>query len=162
MRGIAFSRYKQFETSPDTIDKVQHRRLQYKLNWYSIRGSTHTWIQNFLQGRSQRVVSEGSQSSHILSSGVPQGTVLGPILFFLYTSMTSPTKPSIVQSVSLLMIASSTAASEPNAIPPFCKLTLILQPNGNSHLADEIDIVDHTWNMPPPYETPTHITIRRN
>ena len=67
------------------FDKVPHRRLQYKLNWYGIRGSTHTWIQNFLQGRSQRVVSEGSQSSsHPVLSGVPQGTVLGPILFLIY------------------------------------------------------------------------------
>ena len=50
------------------FDKVPHRRLQYKLDWYGIRGSTHNWIQHFLQGRSQRVVSEGSQSSPILSS----------------------------------------------------------------------------------------------
>ena len=67
------------------FDKVPHRRLQYKLNWYSIRGTTHAWIQNFLQGRSQRVVSEGTQSSsHPVLSGVPQGTVLGPILFLIY------------------------------------------------------------------------------
>ena len=67
------------------FDKVPHRRLQYKLDWYGIRGSTHNWIQHFLQGRSQRVVSEGSQSSpHPVLSGVPQGTVLGPILFLIY------------------------------------------------------------------------------
>ena len=56
------------------FDKVPHRRLQYKLDWYGIRGTTHNWIQHFLQGRSQRVVSEGSQSSHHpVLSGVPQG-----------------------------------------------------------------------------------------
>ena len=67
------------------FDKVPHRRLQYKLNWYGIRGYTHTWIHNFLQGRSQRVVSEGSQSSsHPVLCGVPQGTVLGPILSLIY------------------------------------------------------------------------------
>ena len=68
------------------FDKVPHRRLQYKLDWYGIRGSTHKWIQHFLQGRSQRVVSEGSQSSppHPVLSGVPKGTVLGPILFLIY------------------------------------------------------------------------------
>ena len=50
------------------FDKVPHRRPQYKLDWYGIRGSTHNWIQHFLQGISQRVVSEGSQSSPMLSS----------------------------------------------------------------------------------------------
>ena len=55
------------------FDKVPHRRRQYKLNWYGIRGTTHAWIQHFLQGRSQRVVSEGTQSSsHPVLSGVPQ------------------------------------------------------------------------------------------
>ena len=67
------------------FDKVPHRRLQYKLNWYGIRGTTHAWIQKCLQGRSQRVVSEGTQSSsHPALCGVPQGTVLGPILFLIY------------------------------------------------------------------------------
>ena len=50
------------------FDKVPHRRLQYKLNWYGIRGITHTWIQNVLQGRSQRVVSEGRNPPPIMSS----------------------------------------------------------------------------------------------
>ena len=67
------------------FDTVPHRRLQYKLNWYGIRGATHTCIQNVLQGRSQRVVSEGTQSSsHTVLSGVPQCTDLGPILFLIY------------------------------------------------------------------------------
>ena len=54
------------------FDKVPHRRLQYKLNWYGIRGSTHTCIQNCPQRRLQKVVSEVSQSStHPVLSGVP-------------------------------------------------------------------------------------------
>ena len=106
------------------FDKVPHIRLQYKLNWYGIRGSTHNWIQHVLQGRSQRVVSEGSQSSPILSSLVCPKVLFLARYYFLYTSTTSPTKPSIVQSVSLLMIASSTAASKPNAIPPFLQTDL--------------------------------------
>ena len=67
------------------FDKVPHRRLQYKLNLYGIRGTTHAWIQKKLQGISQRVASEGTQSSsHPVLSGVLQGTVLGPILFLIY------------------------------------------------------------------------------
>ena len=67
------------------FDKVPHIRLNYKLDWYGIRGNTREWILYFLSGRSQRVVLEGASSdSEPVVSGVPQGTVLGPVLFLLY------------------------------------------------------------------------------
>ena len=67
------------------FDKVPHRRLNYKLDWYGIRGNTREWILDFLSGRSQRVVLEGASSdSEPVVSGIPQGTVLGPVLFLLY------------------------------------------------------------------------------
>ena len=67
------------------FDVVPHQRLLHKLDHYRIRGSTLLWIQNFLTTRSQKVVVDGSFSdtAHV-GSGVPQGTVLDPILFLCY------------------------------------------------------------------------------
>jgi hypothetical protein len=67
------------------FDKVSHIRLLHKLKGFGIKGHTHAWIERFLMDRTQRVVVEGCHSDEAkVESGVPQGTVLGPILFLLY------------------------------------------------------------------------------
>ena len=64
------------------FDKVPHRRLVLKLEQYGIKGYLLLWIKNFLHDRQQRVTIGDSSSNWIpVTSGIPQGSVLGPIVF---------------------------------------------------------------------------------
>jgi len=67
------------------FDTVPHERLLVKLKHYGIDGPIHTWIRSFLCNRHMTVAIDGELShSTQVDSGVPQGTVLGPLLFLLF------------------------------------------------------------------------------
>jgi hypothetical protein len=67
------------------FDTVPHDKLMYKLEKYGIKRDLHKWLTSFLTQREMRVVIEGEQSNKaVVESGVPQGTVLGPLLFLCH------------------------------------------------------------------------------
>ena len=69
------------------FDTVDHNILLYKLQSYGIRGSAYNWFKSYLSGRQQYTIIGDSLSKVMpLSVGIPQGSILGPLLFLVYVN----------------------------------------------------------------------------
>ena len=72
------------------FDTVNHDILLQKLHHYGIRGSAMEWFQSYLNDRNQYVTYNGTESSkRAIKCGVPQGSILGPLLFLIYINYLS-------------------------------------------------------------------------
>ena len=104
------------------FDKVPHERLLLKVENHGIKGNALKWIRDFLSNRQQRVVINGTHSAWApVTSGIPQGSVLGPLLFVIFVN----DMPDVMKSF-LCMFADDAKPRAPNCLQESTRPTALL------------------------------------
>ena len=134
------------------FDSVVHSKLLYKLaNLYGIVDSAYNWIENFLANRYQYVkVGSALSRGQTVLSGVPQGTVLGPLLFLCFSADIN----SIVSHVHVSMYADDTKVYKPIHSEADCVL-----------LQDDLNRIHEwasNWQLKLNSDKTKHLRIGRN
>jgi len=88
------------------FDTVNHEILLEKLKCYGITGKTHQWLKSYLTNRKQSVQVDHGKYTEMqdITCGVPQGSILGPLLFLVYLN----DLPNASQIISTVMFADDT------------------------------------------------------
>ena len=119
------------------FDKVSHNLLLVKLHNFGIRGNLLQWFRDFLSGRFQRVTALGVSSEPLpVLSGVPQGSILGPLLFIIYVN---DLPKSVSQDTTMAIFADDTKCYRP-----------IKNSEDNKTLQSDLDNITiwcHEWKM---------------
>ena len=115
------------------FDTVNHRILLHKLQFYGIRDIELNWFQSYLSGRLQYVSLEGFNSQvHLVDRGVPQGSILGPLLFLIFIN----DFPNCSRFFKFTLFADDSTLT--------CKFNNVTAENMALQLEDELHVI-HSW-----------------